>query len=118
MLHSYLRYEQISGWGLLVGVDKSARLALNLASKKIQWFPKLLKHAKPAAIPYLKKVLLYRSYLTGLKEAAAVDACRHMRHRGYYCVVEDPETLRKRIKEGRVALKRAQNRRSDKSTGS
>lgn len=100
--------EQIVGWGLLVGIDKTAQQALSVASKRIQWFPKLLKNAKPAAIPFLKKVLLYRSYLAGLNETVAADACRHMRDRGYYCVGESPETLRIRIKEGRAALKQVQ----------
>ena len=100
--------EPIVGWGLLVGVDKTAQLALNLASKRIRWFPKQLKNAKPAAIPFSRKVLLYRSYLTGLKETAAADSCRHMRDRGYYCVAESPEILRIRIKEGRAALKQVQ----------
>lgn len=111
-------YEQITGWGLLVGADKSAQQALNLASKTIRRFPKLLKGARPTAIPFLRKVLLYRSYLTGLKEAAAVDTCSQMRYRGYYCVTENPAKLRIRLDEGRVALKRAQDLRSDKSTGS
>jgi D-alanyl-D-alanine carboxypeptidase len=101
-------YDQITGWGLVVGVDKSELQSLNLASNTIQRFPKLLKDAKPAAIPFMRKVLLYRSYLTGLKEAAAVDACHRMRDRGYYCVAQNPETLRIRIKEGRLALKQAQ----------
>jgi D-alanyl-D-alanine carboxypeptidase len=108
------KYDQITGWGLLVGVDKTADLALNLATKTTRRFPKLLNDAKPAAIPLLKKVLLYRSYLTGLNEAAAVDACRHMRQRGYYCVAETPETLRIRIREGRIAFRKAQDLRSDK----
>jgi D-alanyl-D-alanine carboxypeptidase len=105
-------YDQITGWGLVVGVDKSELQSLNLASNAMQRFPKLLKDAKPAAIPFMRKVLLYRSYLTGLKEAAAVDACHHMRDRGYYCVAQNPETLRIRLKEGRVALKQAQDLRS------
>ncbi len=103
------KYDLITGWGLLVGVEKSADLALNLATKTIRRFPKLLKATKTAAIPFLRKVLLYRSYLTGLSENAAVDACRHMRLRGYYCVAEDPETLRIRIKEGRIAFEQAQD---------
>ncbi len=111
------KYDQITGWGLLIGVDKTAELSLNLATNTIRWFPKLLKESKPAAIPYMRKVLLYRSYLTGLNAAEAVDACRHMRNRGYHCVAEDPETLGIRIKEGRIALQQAQDLISDKSTG-
>jgi D-alanyl-D-alanine carboxypeptidase len=99
-------YDQITGWGLVVGVDKSELGSLNLASNTMQRFPKLLKGAKPAAIPFMRKVLLYRSYLTGLKEASAVDACRRMRDRGYYCVAQNPESLRIRLKEGRAALKK------------
>ena len=101
----------------MIGVDKTAELSLNLATNTIRWFPKLLKESKPAAIPYMRKVLLYRSYLTGLNAAEAVDACRHMRNRGYHCVAEDPETLGIRIKEGRIALRQAQDLISDKSTG-
>jgi hypothetical protein len=56
----------------------------------------------------MRRVLLYRSYRTGLKEAAAIDACRLMRDRGYYCVVQNPETLHIRLREGRAALKQAQ----------
>ncbi len=102
-------YDQITGWGLVVGVDKSELQSLNLASNAMQRFSKLLKDAKPAAIPFMIKVLLYRRYLTGLKEAAAVDACHRMRDRGYYCVAQNPETMSIRLKEGRVALKQAQN---------
>ncbi len=100
---------QITGWGLVVGVATSEIGSLNLASNKIRKFPKLLKDAKPAAIPYMRKVVLFRSYLTGLNEAAAVDACRRMHDRGEYCVVQNPETLRMRLKEGRFVLKQAQD---------
>jgi D-alanyl-D-alanine carboxypeptidase len=105
-------HDQITGWGLVVGIDKSELRSLNLASNTMQRFPKLLQDAKPAAIPFMRKVLLYRSYLTGLKEAIAVNTCRRMRDRGYYCVAQNPETLRIRVKEGRVALKQAQDLRS------
>ena len=102
-------YDQVTGWGLAVGIDKTELRSLKLASKTKQRFPQALKDAKPSAIPFMRKMLLYRSYLTGLKEAAAVDACRHMRDRGYYCVVQNPAALRIRIIEGRAALKEAQD---------
>ena len=53
--------------------------------------------------------LAERASLVFNPATAAVDACHRMRDRGYYCVAQNPETLRIRLKEGRLALKQAQD---------
>ncbi len=51
-------FDQVTGWGLVIGLDKTEQRSLNLASNTKQRFPKALKDAKPAAIPFMRKVLL------------------------------------------------------------
>ena len=98
--------EKISGWGLVVGVRKDKNDALTIASGMLRRYREWLQDGRPAAIAFLRGVLLYRAIIHGLEEDAAKEACRQVRLQNEYCIVMNPQILQANVTKSRTILKR------------
>ncbi len=101
-------YNRVSGWTLVVGVRKDRQQALALASAAVRQNPKTLKRGRAMSIAFLRGVLLYRAWVTGLKKEDALVACKNMRKSEKYCIVMKPKNARIYLAKSRIALERAQ----------
>ena len=98
--------EKISGWGLVVGVRKDKKDALTIASGMLRRYREWLQNGRPAAIAFLRGVLLHRAIIHGLEEDAAKTACRQVRQQDEYCIVMNPQILRASVTKSNAILKR------------
>ncbi|MDJ0816415.1 MAG: D-alanyl-D-alanine carboxypeptidase family protein [Desulfobacterales bacterium] len=100
-------FTKASGWGLVLGVRKKEKDALLLSRQIKQQHLKTLRAGRPASMPFLRGVLLYRACITNLKQDNATAACQQLRKQNQYCIVANPNLVKSYVAKGRVALERS-----------